>query len=135
MLLVRLLSLFRELVGYFPELIRRKMELFAVKIDVIFALDRDQMDVCMRYFESQDHDCYPFARYFLLDFGCYPFCEDHHLGKGPVVEVENVVYLLFRDHQGVPFRQRIDVEKCIVVVIFGDLVRRYFAGDVALEDG
>ena len=43
--------LFREFIGDFAELFRRQFELFAVEIDIVFALNRDQMDVRMRYFE------------------------------------------------------------------------------------
>mgnify|MGYP000798703608 CR=1 FL=1 len=35
----------------FPELFRRQFELFTVEIHVVFALDGDQMDVCMGYFK------------------------------------------------------------------------------------
>lgn len=44
-------SLSGEFFGYFAELIGRQLELFAVEIDVIFALHGDQMDVCMGNFE------------------------------------------------------------------------------------
>lgn len=44
--------LFREFVGYFAELFRRQFELFAVEIHVVFALNGDQMNVCMGHFEA-----------------------------------------------------------------------------------
>jgi len=43
--------LFREFIGDFAELFRRQFELFAVEIHVVFALNGDQMDVCMGYFK------------------------------------------------------------------------------------
>ena len=43
--------LFREFIGDFAELFRRQFELFTVEIHVVFALDGDQMDVCMGYFK------------------------------------------------------------------------------------
>ena len=107
------------------------MELFAAEIDVVFALNGDQMDMRMRNFEPQNHDCHPFTRYFTFDFYGYPFGEDHHLRKGAVVEVEQVVDFLFGDYQRVSFCQWIDVEKCVEIVIFGDLVRGYLAGNDA----
>ena len=36
----------------FPELFRRQFELFAVEIHVVFALNGDQMNVCMGHFEA-----------------------------------------------------------------------------------
>lgn len=44
--------LFREFIGYFAELFRRQFELFAVEIHVVFALNGDQMNVCMGHFEA-----------------------------------------------------------------------------------
>lgn len=44
-----------SLLGYFSgdflKLFRSQFQLFPCEIDVFFALDRDQMDVCMRDFE------------------------------------------------------------------------------------
>ena len=58
-----------QLFGYFPEFFRCQPELFPVKIHVVFALNRDQMDVRMRYFHAQYDYGYPCARYFALDSG------------------------------------------------------------------
>ena len=43
--------LFREFIGDFAQLFRRQFELFAVEIHVVFALNGDQMDVCMGNFK------------------------------------------------------------------------------------
>ena len=107
------------------------MELFPVKIDVIFTLYGDQMDVCMGYFEAQDDYRYPFARYFALDFDSNALSEQHHVGQGAVVEIENVIHLLFRNDQRMSFGERIDVQECIEIVIFGDFVRWNLASDDA----
>lgn len=98
------------------------MELFAVEIDIVFALDGDQMDVCMGYFHAQHDDRYPCARYFALDFRRHLLGKEDHARQRLVVEVENVVHLLFRHDERMALRQRIDVEKCVIVVVFGDLV-------------
>ena len=100
------------------------MELFAVEIDVVFVLDGDQMDMCMGNFHSQNDHCYPCARYFALDACRNLFGEDHHAGQRLVIEIEQVIDLLLRNDERMPFCQRVDVEKGVVFVVFGDLVRR-----------
>lgn len=100
-----------------------------MKIDIVFALNRDQMDVRMGYFHAQNDHSYPFTRYFLLDFGCDAFGEEHHPGQGCVVKIEDVIHFLLRDHERVPFGQRIDVEECKIVFVFSDFVGRYLACD------
>ena len=45
-------SLSEEFCCNFPELFRRQFELFAVEIHVVFALNGDQMNVCMGHFEA-----------------------------------------------------------------------------------
>lgn len=112
-----------EFVGDFAELFRSQLELFAVEIDVIFVLDGDQMDVRMGNFHAQDDHCDPRAIYFALDSCGDLFGEDHHPGQCLVVEIEQVIDLLFRDYECVSFGERIDVEECVVAVVFGDLVR------------
>lgn len=112
-----------EFVGDFAELFRSQLELFAVEIDVIFVLDGDQMDVRMGNFHAQDDHCDPRAIYFALDSCGYLLGEDHHPGQCLVVEIEQVIDLLFRDYECVSFGERIDVEECVVAVVFGDLVR------------
>ena len=120
-----------QLFGYFPEFFRCQPELFPVKIHVVFALNWDQMDVRMRYFHAQYDYGYPCARYFALDSGRHLLGEYHHAGQRPVVEVENIVHFLFRNHERVSFRKRIDVEECIVVFILCDFVGRNFPCDDA----
>lgn len=100
-----------------------------MEIDVIFALNGDQMYVCMGYFHTQDYHSYPFTRYFPLDLGGNALGEEHHPGQGCVVEVEDVVYFLLGDHERVSFGQRIDVEECKIVFVFSDFVGRYLACD------
>lgn len=111
-----------ELFRNFAELFRSQLELFAVKIDVVFAVHRYQMDVCMGNFESQHHYCHLPAGGFPLDSGCNLLGKEHHAGKGLVIEVEDIVDLLLGNDERMPFGQRIDVEECVVAVVFGDLV-------------
>lgn len=44
--------LFDKYISNFLELFRCQFELFALKIHVVFTLNRDQMDMRMRYFEA-----------------------------------------------------------------------------------
>lgn len=102
-----------------------------MEINVVFAVYGDQMDVCVGYFEPQNHYRYPFAGYFAPDFGGDLLGEEHHARKCLVVEVENVVYLLLGYDQRMPFGERIDVQKCVVIRVFGYFVGRNLAGDDA----
>ncbi len=42
-----------------------------------------------------------------------PFCENHHSAQHVVVEVEQIVYLLFGNDQRMALNQRIDVQECV----------------------
>ena len=129
LLTIRDSNLFRKRCRDFFECFWSQFQLFLVKIDLVFAVYRDQMDVCVRNFEPQHYYRYPFASYFLLDSACHLFCEYHHAGERFVVEVENIIDLLFRNNQRMSLRERIDVQKCVVAFVFGDFVARNFAGD------
>ena len=98
-----------------------------MKIDIIFMLNGDQMDVRMRYFEPQNDYRYPFTGYLLLDTCCNTFGKDHHAGQRLVIEIENIVDLLFRNDERMPSGKRIDVEKSVIAFIFGYFVRRNLA--------
>lgn len=102
-----------------------------MEIYVVFAVDGDQMDVRMGYFEPQNDHRYPFARYFAADFCGDLLGEEHHARQRLVVEIEQVIDLLFRYDQRVPLGERIDVEKCVVAFVLGDFVGRDLAGDDA----
>ncbi len=56
-----LFSLPRYRFSYLGELLGRQLELFGPEIDVLFAVHRYQVDMCMRYFESQHYHCNLFA--------------------------------------------------------------------------
>ena len=101
-----------------------------MEIDVFFTVYRDEVDMGVRNFEAQYHDGYPFAVDFFLYFPCDSFGEDDHSLECPIVEVENIVGLLFRYDQRVAFGQRIDVEKGVITVVLG----YFIAGDFAPDD-
>nr|DAI25224.1 MAG TPA: hypothetical protein [Microviridae sp.] len=122
--------LFGELFGDFLELFWRQFELFAVEIDIIFALHGDQMDVRMGNFEAQDDYSDLFAGEFATDFGGHLLGEHHHAAERLIVEIEQIVYLLLRNDERMSFSQRINVQKGVIAVIFGHFVR----GDLPSDD-
>ena len=63
-----------------------------------------------------------------------PLANTWKLGK-IIVHVEDVVYFLTRNHEGVTFSQRIDVEESIEFVAFCTLVAGDFASGDFAEDG
>lgn len=95
-----------------------------MKIDVFFAVNRYQVDMGMRNFEPENDDGDFFTSYISLYFTRDPFGENHHVRQRPVVQVENIVGLLFRDDQRVTLCKRIDIQKCKISVVLGYLVAR-----------
>ncbi len=88
---------------YSLEFLRGELEFFPMKIDVFFAVNRYQVDMGMRNFEPENDDGDFFTSYISLYFTRDPFGENHHVRQRPVVQVENIVGLLFRDDQRVTF--------------------------------
>ena len=52
--------------------------------------------------------------------------QKHHACQCVVVQVEQVVGLLFRDDQRMAFGERVDVQKCKIAVVFGHFVAGNF---------
>ena len=122
--------LFGEFFGDFVELFWRQFELFAVEIDVIFALHGDQMDVCVGNFEAQNDNSDLFTGEFATDFGGHLLGKNHHAAKSLVIEIKQIVNLLLRDNECMSFCQRINIQEGVVAVIFGYFVR----GDLPCDD-
>ena len=80
------------------------------------------MDVRVRYFEAQNHCCYPITTAKRLNFCCNLFCEDNHTLQCLVIEVIEVVNLLLWNDQSVSLCEWIDVEECVITIVFSDLV-------------
>lgn len=98
------------------------------EIHVTLLLHGHQVDMSVRHFQSQD--CYSdFATRDSL-FQCFGYLlgEQHHPGKLVVVNIEDIVGLMFGNDQRVSPIYRIDVEEGKVMVVLGDFITGYFSG-------
>ena len=89
------------------------------------------MDVRMGNLQSQHDDRHPFAVDLPFDPAGDFLGEEHHAGEHLIVQIENVIDLFLGHDERMSFGQGVDVEKCVVIRIFGDFVRRNLSGDDA----
>lgn len=91
------------------------------------ALHGYEVDVSVRDFESQYALSNLDARDGLFDSNGHLLCKDLKSCQFVILKVEEIVYLALGDAQRVPLLERADVEECIILVVLGNLVARYFA--------
>ena len=88
----------------------------------------------MGYFKTHYGNAYTLALYCFLQGAGYAAGKSHKTAICFVVEVEDIVYLFFRDYQGMTFCYGTDIEECKVIVVLGNFVAGYFAGYDTTED-
>ena len=129
-----LLESFCQLVGEGTELFVGELYV-VVEVHVAFVLHGDEVDVCMRHLETEHRHAYLAAGAYLLDGTCDAVGKGEEVVVEGVVEVEDVVDLLFRDAEDVAAYNGIDVEECETVVGFGNFVAGNLAGYDFGKDG
>ena len=100
------------------------------EIQIMDVLDRDEMDMNVRDFEARHHHPDLFARDGLLDHPRDFFGKDHEPAQKVIVDVKNIIDLLFRDDQRMSGIERPQVEERQIILVFKDLM----TGDLALND-
>src|SRR5688572_12319547 len=98
-------------------------------------IHRDEMDVCMRYFQSRNHHADANAFHFLLQYFRYLLAEEHHVLQQFIRHIEDVIDLLFGHYQDMAKHDRPYIEKGKAAIIFRYFVARNFAIDDAGKDG
>ena len=112
------------------EFFRRELQLGVAEQAVFLAVDRQQVDVCVRHFHAQHHHGDTLAGHGLADGSGHFLGKDENATDGLVVVVEEVVFFFLGYDQCVAAFHRTDVQKSKEAVVFGDLV----AGDFTRDD-
>ena len=97
------------------------------EIEITFGSDRHQMDMGVRHFKADDRHRDTFARDSFLDSLGDFLGKDHHGTEGVVIQVEQVIGFQFGNHEGVTFREGIDVEKSKETVVLSYFIARNLA--------
>ena len=84
----------------------------------------------MRHVQSDHCHPDPFARHSSTDMRGNLFRKSHHPGQFLVVQIEDVIDLTLRNHQRMSLSQRINIQKCVKILVFCDLV----TGDLPIDD-
>ena len=113
-----------DLVRDFLEFLFSQFEMFFAEVDISLTVHRDEVDVCMRNFQTQNNLCHFFARESSLDGLCHFLGEYFKLSQVCILHIEDVVHLLARNHQSMTFADRANVEESIELVAFCTLVAR-----------
>ena len=124
-----------DTVADFDKLFGGEFEMLLLEIKVAFTVDRHQMDMGMRHFESDNSHCDAFAGDGFLDGISHMFGEHHHLSEFFIVDIEDVVGFMFGNDEGMSCRQGVDVEKSKKLFVFGDFITGDFALNDFSEDG
>lgn len=119
----------------FEEFLLGQFEVFLFKVEVTLESDRDEMDMGMRYFKTDNGHANALAGDGFLDGLGNVLCEHHHLSKFIIIDIKDIVGFVFGDHEGVTFRQGVDIEECKKLVVFGNFIAWDFALNDSGEDG
>jgi hypothetical protein len=97
------------------------------EIEIAGVVERHQVDVGVRDIDSYDGNTDLNAGTNLFEATRDSAAEAVQFNEEVVVEVENIIDLLFGDAEHVAAHYGIDIEKCQTVVGFGHLVAGYLA--------
>ncbi len=121
--------------GYFSHFFIRQTEFRSSHAYLAFPLKGDEVYVCMWHFGANDHHSDPLASNRLVKcFGNF-FCKEHQASEGATVQIKEVVHLLFRYDEGVPFCHRVDIEEGDKMLRLCHFVARDFSVDDAGKNG
>lgn len=113
--------------GNLVELLWTEFKVRVCKPHVCFALHGYKMDVCMGNLQSQYALAHLDAGDGLADGYCHFLGKDLQSGNLFVVQIENVVHLVFGNDKSVSFLEGADVKEGEVFFVLGNLVAWYFA--------
>lgn len=108
----------------------RELQLRVGEVHVGFPPDGDEVDVRVGHFQADDGHTDAGAGHGLLDGLGNPLGKEHEAAQGVVVQVEDVIVFHFRHHERMPLGQGVDVEECVIAVVFRYLV----GGDFPCDD-
>ena len=115
------------------KLFTRELQLRIGEKHIQFFLNRNQMNVRMRYFKANHRFTHLLTWESLLNSQCYTLCKDMHCCHFIIFQIKNVIYFALRNHQSMAFHQWIDVQKRIKLFILRYLVARNFTCDNSTE--
>ena len=113
--------------GHFCKLFSRKLQLGIGEKHIFLALHRNQMNMSMRHFQTQDSHSNLLTRKSLSDSQCYLLGKNVHSGQLFIFQIKDIVYLTFRNDQRMSFYQRIDVQKCEELLVLRNFITGNFA--------
>lgn len=113
--------------GHFCKLFSRKLQLGIGEKHIFLALHRNQMNMSMRHFQTQDSHSNLLTRKSLSDSQCYLLGKNVHSGQFFIFQIKDIVYLTFRNDQRMSFYQRIDVQKCEELLVLRNFITGNFA--------
>lgn len=103
--------------------------LFVFKIDIALLSDWEKMDVGMGDFQSDDRNGNPFAFDFVSSLRATFLANTIRSANSSSSKLKGN-HSLFRHYQRMTFDNRIDVQKCVMLIILGYLI----AGNLSVND-
>src|SRR5690554_1987215 len=88
----------------------------------------------VRNLETDHHQSHTSTFHCLFNCFCHPLGKQHHIGQERIIQVEQIIGLLFGHHQGMACTHRADVEKCVKTVILSHPVRGNLTSDNPAEN-
>ena len=105
------------------------------EIEVAFTSNGHKVNVSMRHLKTNNGHSDAFARDGLFDGLGDMLGEHHHLTEFFVIKMEDVIGFMFGDHEGMAFRQRVDIEESKETIVLGNFVARDFTVDDSGKNG
>ena len=87
----------------------------------------------MRNFHSHNRYPHAFARNSFFNSSSYRFGKDMHSSQIIITQIENIINLLLRNHQGMSFHQRIDIKESKKAFVFRHLIAGNLTCDNSTE--
>lgn len=117
------------------KLLDREFELWPSEVEVALALERDEVNMSVRDFHSENGNADPLARNGRLEGMGHLASKSPKAFVDTFIEVEDIVVLyILRDNEHMALNKGIDVEKSIIMFVFSYLVGWDFAlGDAGKD--
>jgi hypothetical protein len=106
-----------------PEvIIAVQLQFWPAEVNIINMIDRDKMDMGMRYFKSDYGNADTFAwNCFLNCFG-NPFGKNLHSRKKVIINIKNIINLFFGYYKCMTGSKGIYVQEGIIIIILGNFM-------------
>lgn len=112
------------------KLLWSQLQMFFFEVKIAFIGNRHKVNMSMRHLKANDGDSDTFTGHRLFNRLGDFLGKDHHCAQFLILDVENVIRLMFRHHEGMTFLERIDIEERKETVVLSDFVTR----DLTLYD-